>query len=202
MASNKRAVFPLKTVLYPGAEMELIIFEPRYLDMVSYCLQHQLPFIVCCATSGSEIETQQIFEPIGCFAHIIDFDQREDGVLIIKVRGGSRVCVLEHEMTADNLRLTNDYRVLPEIEDILLPEEASPLRELLLKLASLPDIALSVNKLDLDSALYVVYQLAQLLPLELEFKQYLLEESDSFEKCMELYEQLLFDSLHEEDNQK
>ncbi len=186
-------------MLYPGAEMELIIFEPRYLDMVSHCLQHQIPFIVCCITEGHESGAEQVFEPIGCFAHIVDFDQSDDGVLIIRVRGGSRVCVIDHSMTAQHLRVSENYRILPEVEDILLPEEVSPLRELLIKLAKLPDVKLDIDQLNLNSALYIVHHLAQLLPLELDFKQYLLEENDGFEKCFELYEQLLFDSIQEEE---
>ncbi|PWK50780.1 LON peptidase substrate-binding domain-containing protein [Pleionea mediterranea] len=198
MADEQRAVFPLSSVLFPGATLQLMIFEPRYLDMVSHCLSTQQPFIICQLTSGQEVGKAAPFEAIGTFAHIVDFDQGEEGVLMITVVGGSRVCVLEHTVNQDQLTLTQDYRVLPDVEDSLIPPETAPLKELLLKLAKLPDIGIEVDPEQLDSAEFVVNQLAQILPLETDFKQYLLEESDSFEKCLELYEQLLTDSMYDE----
>lgn len=198
MTDEQRAVFPLSSVLFPGATLQLMIFEPRYLDMVSHCLSTQQPFIICQLTSGQEVGKAAPFEAIGTFAHIIDFDQGEDGVLMIKVVGGSRVCVLKHTVNQQQLTLTQDYRVLPDVEDSLIPPETAPLRELLLKLAKLPDIGIDIEPEQLDSAEFVVNQLAQILPLETDFKQYLLEESDSFEKCLELYEQLLTDSMYDE----
>jgi hypothetical protein len=198
MADEQRAVFPLSSVLFPGATLQLMIFEPRYLDMVSHCLSTQQPFIICQLTSGQEVGKAAPFEAIGTFAHIVDFDQGEEGVLMITVVGGSRVCVLKHTVNQDQLTLTQDYRVLPDVEDSLIPPETAPLKELLLKLAKLPDIGIEVDPEQLDSAEFVVNQLAQILPLETDFKQYLLEESDSFEKCLELYEQLLTDSMYDE----
>ena len=32
-------LFPLDTVLFPGCMLDLQLFEPRYLDMVSACLK-------------------------------------------------------------------------------------------------------------------------------------------------------------------
>ena len=33
------ALFPLQTVLFPGCLLDLQLFEPRYLDMLSRCLR-------------------------------------------------------------------------------------------------------------------------------------------------------------------
>jgi hypothetical protein len=199
MALNQRAIFPLNTVLFPGASMHLVIFEPRYLDMVSFCLRHDIPFIVSRIVEGMEVGQSSAFERIGCFAHIVDFDQREDGMLTIKIRGGNRVCVLDSQVDQQYLNLSTNYRVLPEVDDIWLPEEVTPLKELLLKLARLPEVEINIVEGSLDSAEFIVHQLAQILPLDLEFKQYLLEENDSFEKCMALFNQLISDSLQDED---
>lgn len=193
-ADQQRAVFPLRTVLFPGAIMQLVIFEPRYLDMVSYCLSHQVPFIVCRMIKGNEVGEAADFDPIGTFAHIIDFDKREDGVLTIKVRGGLRVCVAEHSVLSDGLIVSEQYRLLPEVEDIDLPEDVFPLQDLLTKLAKLPEVDIELEPVNINSAEYVVHQLAQLLPIELEFKQYLLEQSDAYDKCLALFDQLLEES--------
>lgn len=193
MANTERAVFPLSTVLYPGAYLQLVIFEPRYLDMVSYCMSHQIPFIVSRITDGREVGLPALFEKIGTTAHIIDFSQREDGLLTVMVQGGDRVCVLEHHHNEAKLAMTNDFRFLPPVEDKVLTKEFAPLQDLLLKLAQVPEANIRLDESELNSTEYVVHQLAQTLPLSLDFKQFLLEENDSYDKCAELYEQLLQD---------
>lgn len=200
MNLGKRAIFPLKTVLFPGAVMQLVIFEPRYLDMVSRCMSEQVPFIVSRMTNGREVGNPAEFEPIGTFAHIIDFDKRDDGVLTIKVRGGERVCVLEHELQNDQLLISDHYQILPDASDTELPSSVAPLCELLTKLAKLPEVDIAVDTANLASADYVVNQLAQLLPIELDFKQHLLEEQDALNKAVALYNQLLEDADEDDDD--
>ena len=45
---EKIAVFPIPNcVAFPGNSMSLHVFEPRYRQMVSYCIEHDLPIGVC-----------------------------------------------------------------------------------------------------------------------------------------------------------
>ncbi len=37
-------LFPLNTVLFPGGQLQLRIFEPRYLDMVRECTRYDSGF--------------------------------------------------------------------------------------------------------------------------------------------------------------
>ncbi len=39
-ALEEIALFPLRTVLFPGGPLELRIFEPRYLDMIRATLRN------------------------------------------------------------------------------------------------------------------------------------------------------------------
>ena len=48
------ALFPLRTVLFPGGLLELKIFETRYLDLISRCLREQQSFGVVALKSGHE----------------------------------------------------------------------------------------------------------------------------------------------------
>ncbi|WMS87172.1 LON peptidase substrate-binding domain-containing protein [Pleionea litopenaei] len=200
MSSKRRGIFPLKTVLFPGAVMQLVIFEPRYLDLVSRCMSEQIPFVISRMTAGREVGSPAEFEAIGTFAHIVDFDKRDDGVLTIKVRGGERVCILEHQVQADRLIVSEHLQILPSVRDHLLPDSVAALRELVTKLAKLPEVDIDTNEVALDSCEYVVHQLAQLLPIDLDFKQYLLEEQDAEHKAIALFNQLLDDSEAEQDD--
>lgn len=51
----KLPIFPLNTVLFPGASIQLHIFEERYRMMIGRCLEQNTPFGVTLIRSGSEV---------------------------------------------------------------------------------------------------------------------------------------------------
>ena len=53
-------LFPLNTVLFPGATLHLHIFEPRYKQMIAECLDQGQAFGVCLIREGSEAEDPQV----------------------------------------------------------------------------------------------------------------------------------------------
>jgi Lon protease-like protein len=53
--TQKLPIFPLNTVLYPGAPLQLHIFEERYRLMIGRCLEQHAPFGVVLIRSGSEV---------------------------------------------------------------------------------------------------------------------------------------------------
>ena len=63
-------IFPLNTVLFPGALLPLRIFEARYMDMAKECLKRSSPFGVCLITEGEEVGTPAAHERVGCLAHV------------------------------------------------------------------------------------------------------------------------------------
>ena len=68
--------------------LDLQIFEARYLDMVSRCFRQQQGFVVVGLESGSEVGSGNLrFGAIGCEARIIDWQQRDNGLLGIRVLG-------------------------------------------------------------------------------------------------------------------
>ena len=53
--TQKLPIFPLNTVLFPGAPIQLHIFEERYRLMIGRCLEQSSPFGVALIRSGSEV---------------------------------------------------------------------------------------------------------------------------------------------------
>jgi hypothetical protein len=51
---NRLRLFPLNTVLFPGAVLNLHVFEPRYKQMISECLEGGEAFGVCLIREGDE----------------------------------------------------------------------------------------------------------------------------------------------------
>lgn len=84
-------LFPLNTVLFPGCNLDLQIFEARYLDMIGRCMKQGVGFGVVCILEGSEVgAAPEGFAMVGCEARIIDFQQQDNGLLGIRVQGGRR----------------------------------------------------------------------------------------------------------------
>lgn len=163
-------LFPLNTVLFPGCNLDLQIFEARYLDMIGRCMKEGGGFGVVCITEGEQVgKAPDAFAAYGCQAVIEDFQQQDNGLLGIRVKGGLRFEVDDFELRKDNL-LVADVRWLTDEPDQPLEEDNDDLLALLLALADHP----MVSGLDMASRVAgqhdLGYQLAYLLPFDDEDK--------------------------------
>ena len=52
---EKIPLFPLHLVVFPGSRLPLRIFEPRYTDLVSECLQGDKGFGICLINEGRDV---------------------------------------------------------------------------------------------------------------------------------------------------
>ncbi len=94
-------LFPLNTVLVPGAALGLRVFEPRYLDLVRDCGRNGTGFGVCLILEGREVGAPATPAAFGTEARIEDFDSGPDGLLHLRLRGGRRFHV-ERTRVRDN----------------------------------------------------------------------------------------------------
>lgn len=51
---NTILLFPLNMVPFPEGELQLRLFEPRYIDMVSNCMRTGSEFGICLVQKGNE----------------------------------------------------------------------------------------------------------------------------------------------------
>jgi uncharacterized protein len=83
-------LFPLNTVLFPGATLPLHIFEDRYKQMISACIDERRPFGVLLIRKGFEVgDLAEPFE-VGTTAHIARVDELEEGTMNLLCLGGKR----------------------------------------------------------------------------------------------------------------
>ncbi len=87
-------LFPLNTVLFPGATIPLHIFEDRYKQMIAMCVQEQRPFGVVLIRGGQEAGGPAEPFDVGTTAHITSVQRLEDGKLNLMCIGGKRFRVL------------------------------------------------------------------------------------------------------------
>ena len=116
-------LFPLTTVLFPGAPMPLHIFEPRYRQMLADCLEGDRRFGL---VPGEEAEPGAV----GCIAHIRVAQPLADGRSNIVVVGEKRFRLLAIEATEHPYLVgrTEDYEDRPESAPS--PEDQGALIEL------------------------------------------------------------------------
>ena len=183
-------LFPLRTVLFPDGVLPLRIFEPRYVDMISRCMREQSGFGVVLIRQGAEARRDRSDDQPECFdvgteARVVDFNQADNGLLGIVVRGGRKFRVVATREQADHL-LIGEVQYLPEEMAGELLTEHEPLVSMLKELAEHPLVQKLDLQLDFEEARSVSLRLAELLPIEPEIKQALLQIRWPKERLTEL----------------
>lgn len=183
-------LFPLGTVLYPGGQISLRIFEVRYLDMIGKCHKTGAPFGIVGLLRGSEVRTAnpgvgggqapEEFSEIGTLATLTEFSVPQPGLMVIRCKGMQRFQItdrekLKHGLWIANVTRIDDDMVVPVPSD--LQPSANALHQLIksLQLRGLAegDMPLSAPY-QFDDCGWVANRWCEFLPLPLELKQRLM----------------------------
>jgi Lon protease-like protein len=152
-------IFPLEVVLFPGAPLPLHIFEPRYKEMIAECLEQEKPFGMVRAKENAVAE-------VGCSAVILNVMKRyEDGRLDIASEGKQRFSILE--LNHDRPFLQAEFTWFDDDEPAPIPGKEAEIDR---------------GKSPLS------FQLASQLPVDLDFKQAILEMKSEAERIDTLVE--------------
>jgi len=179
-------LFPLHTVLFPGGPLPLRIFEPRYLEMVSRCLKTDCGFGVCLISSGSEVGGAAQTHAVGTVARITDWHRRHDGLLGVTAIGERRFRISSVAVQANQLAVA-EVELLPDEAAAELPDPYLGLTHLLGELLDKAGHHYAAVPKRFADASWVGFRLAELLPLSMARKQYLLELTDPLERLQQLY---------------
>lgn len=191
-------LFPLQSVLFPGGQLALKIFEARYLDLVSDCLRREQPFGVVCLLQGAEVRSGKgpavRFESTGVLARLDEVDSEQPGLLRARCSGTQRFR-LDGPATqqADGLWLGRAE---------LQPDDAAQLPQA----QYLPTVQALANAIAtlkaqgnepfapphrLDDAGWVANRWCEILPIPLGAKQKLMELDDPQVRLQLVHEYLL-----------
>lgn len=184
------ALFPLANVLFPGCPLDLQLFEPRYLSMLSRCLKQGSGFGVVTLIEGHEVGAGPTrFADIGCEARIVDWQQRPNGMLGIRIEGVRRFRIEQAQVQPDLLNVA-DVHWLAEPVELALETEQDDLQTLLLALAEHPRITAMGLDGVVSGQLQLANQLGYLLPFSLAQKLELLGLSEP-PACLQLIQRWL-----------
>lgn len=170
-------IFPLEVVLFPGTPLPLHIFEPRYKEMIAECLEQKKAFGMVRAKENAVAE-------VGCSAVILNVMKRyEDGRMDISSEGRKRFTIVE--LNHDRSFLQAEVTWFEDDEPAPLPgkqsETAIELHEQL--------FAVLGQDAEIDKTKnYLSFQLANQLPVDLDFKQAILEMKSEGERIDTLIE--------------
>jgi Lon protease-like protein len=169
-------LFPLEIVLFPGTPLPLHIFEPRYKEMIAECLEQKRAF-------GMVRVKENALASVGCSATIINVIKKyDDGRLDIAAEGQKRF----------EIETLNQERSFLQGEVIYFDDEPSQVekgsRETLIQLHEQLFAILGQNVEIEKDALSLSFHLASELPVDLDFKQALLEMKSEAERVETLTE--------------
>jgi Lon protease-like protein len=177
-------LFPLDLVLLPGTPLPLHIFEPRYREMISECLDRSQHFGVL---RGKEQELAEI----GCTAEILTVTKKyEDGRMDIVTEGRARFEVLQLNQERSFLQGEVIY-LRDELGSASQEDVAQALKlhgEIMTLAGAEPERSSEVDEGQLS------FHLAGSLPLDLDFKQSLLgmkSEAERLRAIISFFENIL-----------
>lgn len=181
-------IFPLPgAVLYPGLQLPLHIFEPRYRSMISDALARDRR--IGMIQPQRPQEGAPLFH-VGCVGKIGEVEALEDGRFNIVLEGESRFRVLRE------LDVTTPFRqveaeLLPELSDeFLAPVERASFEQEARRFANAQGYAVDWQEVSRLDDLTLINGVAQIAPFDPAAKQALLEASGLNARC-ELLIQLM-----------
>lgn len=171
-------LFPLHTVLLPGAALGLRVFEPRYLDLIRDCSRNGKGFGVCLIIDGEEVGEPASAAAYGTEAVIEDFGRGDDGLLTLQVRGTRRFHALRVRVRDNGLQVADVAWCDPDPDDALRPEHGLLGKLLEQILEQVGSEHAKAPHARFDDAAWVGWRLAELLPLQDAQRQALLQTDD------------------------
>jgi uncharacterized protein len=177
-------LFPLNTVLFPHAQIQLHVFEDRYRLMINECIEFDRPFGIVLIRSGSETGESEPYM-VGTAVRVIAIQTYDDGKMDIQVQGERRFRIRK----LDQSKSYPVGYVEPVIEQPT-DEEDSLAVELFSRVRQDCEILLQrrfegqwVKVVFPTDPMALSFSVANLLPMENIEKQRVLEITDTLERC-------------------
>tara|TARA_B100001121_G_scaffold75002_1_gene66544 strand:- start:4646 stop:5242 length:597 start_codon:yes stop_codon:yes gene_type:complete len=177
-------LFPLSINVLPGALLPLQIFEPRYIDMIKKCLGDAEGFSIVLTKDEPSLSREEAtsIHDIGTYVEIVDFNQLDNGLLGITVKGKSKVNIFETWRQDDELLLGNIEIIDEEDNDLSNEPQYKDLWNMIEEIIRHPEIKKLNLEVDFNSSKSVCYILASILPLRSQEKQSILELDGNSQK--------------------
>ena len=177
-ALTELPLFPLGTVLFPGALLPLQLFELRYLQMIGECERQGTGFGVVTLTQGREVHrpgaAAEQFEAMGTRVQIERIERPQPGLVMVWCRGVEKFRIEAHQQRSDGLWLGR-VELLPPEPAVQVPEDlqhlSAQMHKALTQLSEQPSVVPPWNEAwRLQDCSWLSNRWGELLPLPLQMK--------------------------------
>jgi Lon protease-like protein len=171
-------LFPLGTVLFPGALLPLQLFELRYLQMIGECERTATGFGVVTLAQGREVHRPGAaaaqFETMGTRVHIERIERPKPGLVMVWCRGVERFNIQTTQQRSDGL-WKGQVQALPPEPAVQVPEDlqhlSTQMHEVLTELSAQPSaVPHWAEAWRLQDCSWLSNRWGELLPLALPMK--------------------------------
>ena len=191
-ALSELPLFPLPNVVFfPGMLLPLNVFEPRYLDLITHCLEHDRIVAIPLLKPGYK-ENYDGRPPIHSVvgAGVISGHRvLEDGRMTVVLKGLERLRIIEELPETQSFRLARAERVVEQGAEVDLGDELVVLSNLLNQLGqSRPQAGLVLSQIEevADTIPQLIDLLAAYVVGDLELRQELLAELNMLQRFARL----------------
>jgi Lon protease-like protein len=171
-------LFPLGTVLFPGALLPLQLFELRYLQMIGECERTATGFGVVTLSQGREVHRPGVaaeqFEVMGTRVQIERIERPKPGLVMVWCRGVERFSIQSTQQRSDGL-WTGQVQTLPPEPDVQVPDDlqhlSAQMHNVLTELSAEPSkVPHWAEAWRLQDCSWLSNRWGELLPLPLQMK--------------------------------
>jgi len=198
--TQRLSIFPLSgATLYPGLQLPLHIFEPRYRALVSDALARDRRIAMIQPQRAAE--DAPLYQ-IGCVGRISDVEAMDDGRYNIVLEGEARFRVVRELKASTPFRQIEAELIKDDNNEALSAVERAGFEQEARRFADLQGYSVdweSVARLDDQSLINGVSQIA---PFDPASKQALLEAPDIAQRCELLVQLMQFYGQHDSDDDR
>jgi Lon protease-like protein len=188
MDSKRISIFPLAgAVLFPGLQLPLRIFEPRYRAMVSDALARDRR--IGMIQPQRPQEGAPLYQ-VGCLGHIGDVEALADGRFNIVLRGETRFRVLRELTVSTPFRQVQGELIAESESQALAPVERAMFEREAQRFADAQGYQVDWNEVTRLDDVSLINGVSQIAPFDAAAKQALLESETISTRC-ELLVQLM-----------
>ena len=194
--ARRLSIFPLPgAILFPGLQLPLHIFEPRYRELVGSALaKDRLIGMVQPQRSGEG----SVLYDIGCLGRIGDVEAMEDGRYNIVLEGEQRFRILRELVVTTAFRQVEAKLIDDPQDEVLASVERAGFEFEARRFAAMQGYSVdwdSVERLDDET---LINGVAQIAPFDSAAKQALLEANSLSERCELIIQLMQFFALRDD----
>lgn len=178
-------LFPLQTVLFPYAQIQLHVFEDRYLEMVRECVEFDRDFGIVLIRDGVEVGGLADPYMVGTTVKVASITELENGAMDIRVKGERRFRI--RRLDESRSFLVGHVEPVEEVEtpdsprtDALVMRCREDFQSWIAQMITRQGFNVQIKFPDDVTALS--FAIANILPIENLEKQRLLELTDTLER--------------------